>query len=172
MNIFEKAADGQALEHLYRKVMTALKGFVKVETGKGLSTNDFSNEYKEKLDKLSEGGSGSASVDWNDITNKPELGTIYEYKGSVATFEDLPAADAEGLKPGHVYNVEGDDDMNYGWTGTKWDPLGSKFKPTYLTTAELDEMMAKVDAELAGGGETNPTEPEQTETTEDPTPVA
>ena len=47
--------------------------------------------------------------------------TVYRPKGSVATVSDLPVSDVE---VGDVYNVE-EDGMNYAWTGSEWDALGS-----------------------------------------------
>lgn len=44
---------------------------------------------------------------------------VLKYKGSVATYGDLPN-DAE---VGDVYNVLADD-KNYAWTGTAWDDFG------------------------------------------------
>lgn len=48
------------------------------------------------------------------------LAGVLHYKGSVATYGDLPA-DAE---IGDVYNVI-DTGANYAWTGSEWDELGS-----------------------------------------------
>ena len=57
------------------------------------------------------------------------LTTVYQYKGSVATYADLPTS---GQKIGDVYNVEtADPDHgikagdNVAWDGTQWDILGS-----------------------------------------------
>lgn len=56
------------------------------------------------------------------------LATVYRYKGSVATYADLPTT---GQKIGDVYNVEtADPDHgikagdNVAWDGAKWDILG------------------------------------------------
>lgn len=56
------------------------------------------------------------------------LTTVYQYKGSVATYVDLPTT---GQKIGDVYNVEtADPDHgikagdNVAWDGTQWDILG------------------------------------------------
>lgn len=70
----------------------------------------------------------------SDITN------IYVYKGSVADVSKLPTT---GQQVGWVYNIESDSvyggaGMNVGWDGTKWDPLGEKFKITAITNTELD----------------------------------
>lgn len=51
---------------------------------------------------------------------------LYKYKGSKATYEELPA---EGNKVGDVWNVVAAHGTtpagtNYAWTGTEWDALG------------------------------------------------
>lgn len=69
---------------------------------------DFSNPHKVTAEQLG-------------------LTTVYQYKGSVATYADLPTT---GQKIGDVYNVEtADPDHgikagdNVAWNGTKWDVL-------------------------------------------------
>lgn len=52
---------------------------------------------------------------------------VLHYKGSVATYADLPA-DAE---VGDVYNVI-DTGANYAWTGSEWDELGSSINVSSL----------------------------------------
>lgn len=54
------------------------------------------------------------------------LTAVYEYKGSVGTYEELPTT---GNKKGDVYNVEAEHDLhpagtNWVWDGSKWDALG------------------------------------------------
>lgn len=73
--------------------------------------------------------SDKAKLDGIDITG------IYKYKGSVATVSALPT----NASVGDVYNVEADG-MNYAWTGTEWDALGSSFSIQSLTNAEIDEI--------------------------------
>lgn len=48
------------------------------------------------------------------------VSNVYKYKGSVATYTDLPT---ENVSIGDVYNVQ-DSSMNYAWTGAEWDGLG------------------------------------------------
>lgn len=66
----------------------------------------------------------------DEITDK--LASVYEYKSTVATYEDLPTTNN---KKGDVYNVEaavsglGEHDSypagtNWVWDGSKWDALG------------------------------------------------
>lgn len=63
---------------------------------------------------------------------------VYRYKGSVAAFSGLPMSDNE---VGDVWNVEATD-MNYGWTGANWDPLGQIFTVEAITNAEIDAIMS------------------------------
>ena len=63
------------------------------------------------------------------------LGSVYEYKGSVANYTDLPKS---GVDKGDVYNVENGWDLyaagtNVAWNGTSWDPLGGTFDVSELT---------------------------------------
>lgn len=53
------------------------------------------------------------------VNNK--VSSVYKYKGSVATKTALPTTD---LTVGDVYNTT-DTGMNYAWTGSVWDELGS-----------------------------------------------
>lgn len=67
---------------------------------------------------------------------------LYSYKGSVATYADLPASNANG----DVYNVEaayGDypAGTNFAWDGTAWDALGGSFTITYATAAEVTAVL-------------------------------
>lgn len=49
-----------------------------------------------------------------------DLGVVLVYKGSVATYADLPSS---GNTAGDVWNVVADG-KNYAWTGTAWDDFG------------------------------------------------
>lgn len=78
-------------------IETALGGKVDKETGKGLSTNDFTTAEKTKLDDLAEiksigtglnldsstgeltatgGGGGGGTSNYNDLTNKPQINSV------------------------------------------------------------------------------------------------
>ena len=50
-----------------------------------------------------------------------KISSVYKYKGTVATYDAFPTS---GQIVGDVYNVESNG-MNYAWTGTGWDALGS-----------------------------------------------
>ena len=73
----------------------------------------------------------------DSFAKKSDVAGAYIYRGSIASFAALPTED---LTAGDVYNVE-DTDMNYGWTGTKWDPLGHMFQLDPLSEAEIREIM-------------------------------
>ncbi len=81
------------------------------------------------------------------------LGSVLTYKGTKATFADLPKT---GNKVGDTWNVtaaNGDTPAgtNYAWNGTAWDPLGGEVDLSGyveaadllpLTNTEIDEMFA------------------------------
>lgn len=66
----------------------------------------------------------AAKADAENVYTKAEvdgkLSSVYKYKGSVATYQDLPS---NNLTAGDTYNVE-TDGANYAWTGSDWDKLG------------------------------------------------
>lgn len=81
-------------------VYTALSGKVDVESGKGLSANDFTDTLKSKLDGIASGAEVNVQSDWNQtnnaaddfIKNKPTLGTA-----AAAATTDFATA-AQGTK--------------------------------------------------------------------------
>jgi len=89
-----------------------------------MSTSD-----KSKLDAF-----GAAST----YALKSDITTMYKYKGSVATYANLPST---GQTVGDVYNVEASG-MNYAWDGTTWDALGEIFQIDAITNAEIDTIVA------------------------------
>lgn len=88
------------IQQLISDIETQLSNKVDKVEGKGLSTNDFTDDLLNLLKKVS----------------KP-----LNYKGSVPTYNDLPT---EGNLEGDVWNIT-KTDVNYAWTGTDWDPFGS-----------------------------------------------
>lgn len=69
---------------------------------------------------------------------KTDLSSLYKYKGSVASYSDLPST---GQTVGDVYNVEADG-MNYAWDGTTWDALGAAFTITSISNTDIDTILA------------------------------
>lgn len=107
-----------------------LKGiFVEQESGKGLSTNDYTTTEKNKL---------AAFGDASTYALKTDLTALYKYKGSVSTVSALPST---GQTIGDVYNVEANG-KNYAWNGSEWDDLGGEFSITTITNAEIDTILA------------------------------
>ena len=81
--------------------------------------------------------------------DKSEITNVYKYKGSVATYEDLPSTD---LTIGDVYNVEDTGD-NYAWTGTAWDKLAGTVDLTnYYNKDEVDGLLSAKQDTLIGSG--------------------
>lgn len=78
------------------------------------------------------------AADADTFAKKSDITNVYKYKGSVATLEELPAADNT---VGDVWNVEATD-MNYGWTGSAWDPLGQMFAIDGITNGEIDTILS------------------------------
>lgn len=64
-----------------------------------------------------EGGGSGDGYSKEEINNL--ISSVYKFKGSVATYNDLPSSDQV---VGDVYNVESDG-SNYAWDGTNWDKL-------------------------------------------------
>ena len=65
-----------------------------------------------------------SEVDLSNYYTKSEIdskiSSVYSFKGSVVSVTNLPTT----ATIGDVYNVE-DTGMNYAWTGTEWDSLGT-----------------------------------------------
>lgn len=89
------------LESYYTKTEIDEMGFITKEV------NNLTNYYKK-----------DETYTKQEVDNK--VASVYKYKGTVATYADLPSSD---LTIGDVYNVEDTGD-NYAWTGTDWDKLG------------------------------------------------
>ena len=74
----------------------------------------------------------------SDYALKSDITNAYIYKGSKATYAELPTT---GNTAGDVWNVE-EDGSNYAWTGTAWDALGGSFTIDVATEAEIDALFA------------------------------
>lgn len=135
------------------------------------ATEAYVNQNGGKIDKIQVNGTDqtitsktvniSVPTKVSDLTNDSKFQTdtqvasaisaavasAYKYKGSVATVADLPAS---GNTAGDVYDVQSTG-VNYAWTGTAWDALGSyvdtslywaKSELVAVTTAEIDTITA------------------------------
>lgn len=122
---------------------TAITGKVDKVDGKGLSTEDYTTAEKNKL----------AGINLDLYAKKTDIASAYIYKGSKANYAALPTT---GNAVGDVWNTE-DTGMNYAWTGTAWDPLGSTIDLSgYATTAAMNAALnGKVDKVDGKGLSTN-----------------
>lgn len=105
--------------------------------GKGPSTNDFTNNYKNKLDTLQ---------------------NIYKFMGAVNTVSDLPTT---GQKNGDVYNVKSEN-KDYAWNDStqQWVELGSATNLDNVATKdEVNIQRASVTLESTVNANTNYTLP-------------
>lgn len=120
------------------------------EAGKGLSSNDYTTEEKNKLAGITAGAQPNVQSDWNATTgdaailNKPttlagygitdamtaeeieqaintSIASVFSYKGTKATVSALPAT---GNNTGDVWHVTADNG-EYVWNGSAWQELGS-----------------------------------------------
>lgn len=162
------------LQHLDRltdsmaaSIKTGLDKKVDKVEGKQLSTNDYTTTEKEKLAGIEEGAQVNVleavkvngesleitdkgvNIDLSEYAKSADLTTVLTYKGTVATYADLPAA--ADNKVGDVYNVtaaDADHNLNAGenvaWNGTDWDNLGG-----------VTDLSGKVDKETGKGLSTN-----------------
>ena len=80
----KKYLDNNGLTYLWSKIKTALAGKVDTVSGKGLSTNDYTTEEKNKLSGIAAGAEENVQSDWNVsdtgsdayIKNKPTIPTV------------------------------------------------------------------------------------------------
>lgn len=79
-----------------------------------------------------------ASETYTKIEIDGKISSVYKYKGSVATYADLPS---QNLTIGDTYNVESDG-SNYSWNGTAWDKLGGDIDLSdYYTKTQADTLL-------------------------------
>ena len=120
------------------------------ETGKGLSTNDYTTAEKNKLAGIASGAEVNVQSDWNAtsgdaaILNKPTtlagygitdamtataiqqainaaVSSLFVYKGTKSTVSALPSSNNNTGDVWHVTATGGE----YIWNGTEWQELGS-----------------------------------------------
>ena len=140
------------------------QAYVGKETGKGLSTNDFTTTLKQKLDGIESGAqvnkvevvkvNGVAvaivgkevDIDLSGYLRKSDVPAIYRPKGSCTWAQLIAKTDA---KVGDVYNVTDKGGMNYacivaGTAGeSSWDAMGITVDLTpYLKKTEAQNTYA------------------------------
>ena len=95
--------------------------------------NNLVSGISENTAAISQKANTSDTYTKSEIDAK--LSSVYKYKGSVATFDELP----DSAESGDVYNVEDTGD-NYAWNGTAWDKLAATVDlSNYLTTEAAAE---------------------------------
>lgn len=106
------------IKELLTEMRTAIDDKVKKETGKGLSTNDFDNAYKTKVDNAQEkpesGEMTLAAASWN-VTNKSysfeedypntQYDIVIELDGGAATEAQTEAWDSANIKGNYPENI-------------------------------------------------------------------
>lgn len=86
---------------------------------------------------------GTASAE-NPLVTRSEISSVYKFKGSVATYNDLPT----GATVGDVYNVA-DTGANYAWDGSAWDKLSETVDlSSYATTAYVNAREQDIRADM------------------------
>jgi hypothetical protein len=91
--------------------------------------------YGSTIDTEARSDIAQLQIELNKKADKEDIVNVYEYYGSVNTFNDLPT-EYESIPNGAVYNVL-DTEMNYAWNGIEWDPLGGEHKDIEART-EID----------------------------------
>lgn len=138
--------------------------FVKQESGKSLTSNDYTTDEKNKLAGIQDNAQVNVieSINLNgtslsinekavniDLTNyvqKGDVTTVMRYRGSVQSYASLPTA---GNQLGDAYNVEAADAAhgikpgdNVVWNGTTWDVLsGTVDLSGYVTKDEFESQL-------------------------------
>lgn len=136
--------------------------------GKVISVTEGDNKGVYVLEAIGEAASlkkVGSDVDLTNYVTKDQLTNIYTYKGSKATYADLPT---KGNATGDVWNVEAAytstvDNKNYAagtnwvWNGTEWDAQGGSVDlSAYATTESLNTAIAGVNQNIASNlGEIN-----------------
>ena len=138
--------------------------FVKQETGKKLTTNDYTTAEKNKLAGIASSAqvnvlesvkvnstaltvtSKAVNIDLSNYVQKGDVATVMRYRGSVKTYSALPTS---GNEIGDAYNVEAADAAhgvnpgdNVVWNGTTWDVLSGTIDLSgYVTKDELESQL-------------------------------
>ena len=73
--------------------------------------------------------------DVSEYVRKSDILTAYRYRGKLMSYEDLPGDSTVG----DVYDI--DEGMNYAWTGTRWDELGSPLSIESIEEEDIDNLM-------------------------------
>jgi hypothetical protein len=153
--------DNNGLLYLWQKIKTLLSGKVDKVDGKGLSTNDFTDSYKRKIDGLQSDGymmKTTYDSDGNGVVDNAEKlgGQLPSYYAKQSELNDafggITQLDSTKANASDVYNKEETDNMLsacalksdlttvYRYAGTKStidDPTGYESGAVYNMTVEF-----------------------------------
>lgn len=115
------------------KADTALQSFTETDP----TVPAWAKEATKPTYTAAEVGALSLTDAQNNYAKKSDITNVYKWKGSKATYSDLPSS---GNEVGDVWNVE-TDNQNYGWTGTAWDPLGSVVEIGAISNDDIDKIV-------------------------------
>lgn len=115
------------------KADTALQSYTETDP----TVPDWAKASTKPTYTAAEVGALSLTDAETNYAKKSDISNVYKWKGSKATYSDLPTS---GNEVGDVWNVE-TDNQNYGWTGNEWDPLGSVVEIGSITTSQIDEIV-------------------------------
>lgn len=116
------------------QVTMAVNGAVTIT---GIQVNGTAQTPTNKVVDISVPTTVAQLSDASNYALKSDITNMYKYKGSVATYANLPST---GQTAGDVYDVQADG-TNYAWTGTAWDALGQIFTITSISNAEIDTIV-------------------------------
>ena len=129
-------ASGEKLSVMMGKLAKYMADFGSLAFKSTVAKTDLASDVQSSLAKAD---TALQSIDAEALyAKKSDVTGIYKYKGSKSTVTELPAEDNT---VGDVWNVEATN-MNYGWTGSAWDPLGQIFSVTTITAEEIETIMA------------------------------
>lgn len=145
-----KFLDNNGLLYLWSKIKAA---FVAKEAGKGLSTNDFTTELKNKLDGIAAGAQVNVKPDWNagsgtdaEILNKPTIPTKtseLQNDSSFITSADIPeGAAASNTTPKMDGTAAVGTEMAFA--------RGDHVHPSDTTKANVSDVYTKTDIDEKG----------------------
>lgn len=101
--------------------------------------SDIANLQSTKADKATTLAGYGITDAYTKTEVDAKVSSVYRFRGSVATYADLPTTGQVG---GDVWNVE-DTGANYAWSGTEWDKLSETVDLTpYLTKTEASSTYA------------------------------
>lgn len=143
--------DKNGIVYLWGKIKAK---FVAKESGKGLSTNDYTTTEKNKLAGIASNANNySLPTASSTILGGVKVGANLSISSGVLSAKDTTygvmkgatasALPTSGQTTGDVYNIVasssyGPAGCNVAWNGSDWDSLGGIFTITSISNSELD----------------------------------